>query len=208
MMKRGTGLALITYVIATVVAMFGLGAPGGDYTPAQVTDFLSGDRAWIAAAFGYLGIVGALALLPVARGLRDLAGTRGDSVWGLGVAAMGAGTVGWFLTAALAIAAGMGGPAVREAVPLPVVYIVGLASNLVALCAPALLIGVIAWTISRTESLPLWVRLAFGAAGVCGVLAPFYFTYLLYLLILLILGGWLAIGVSRSVAQDPLPSLV
>ena len=81
-----------------------------------------------------------------------------------------------------------GGSAVQAGVTNPTVYTLTEIGNLLSWCAPALFIGVVAILLSRAKSLPRWLRVFSAVAGVCGILAPFFFTFFIYLLWTLVLG--------------------
>ena len=48
--------------------------------------------------------------------------------------------------------------------------------------------GLVAILLSRVATLPRWLRIFTAVAGVCGILAPFFFTFFLYLLWTLVFG--------------------
>ena len=185
---RTTGAALLLYGVATFGATTLIAAPGGDYDGSVVADFVDTGHAPVAFAAGYLGCLGALAVLPFVLGLRPRLGASGDLAWGLGVAATTTGVIGWFLTAGVSVAMAEGGSTAREGVPLPVVYTLTEIGNLIGWCAPALFVGLVAILLSRSGLLPRWLGVFSGVAGVCGILAPFFFTYFVFLLWTLVLG--------------------
>ena len=79
--------------------------------------------------------------------------------------------------------------------------------NLLSWCAPALFVGVVAILLSRVPTFPRWLRIFSAVAGVCGILAPFFFTFFVYLLWTLVLGAiWVTRPTSR--AQQLEPSIV
>ena len=90
----------------------------------------------------------------------------------------------------------------------PAVYVLTETGNLMAVCAPALLVGVAAIVLARRAALPGWLRVASLVAGICGILAPLFFTYFVFVLWTLVFGGWVALGRHRSGAKDLEPSLV
>jgi hypothetical protein len=206
--RRSAGIGLAGYGLLTLVAMFGVGVPGGSYEPDKVSAFLSADHFPAAAAFGYVGVLASFGLLVFARGVRSLAGSSADVVWGLGIAATAAGVVGAVASAGIAVAAAESGSPVRDGVPLPVVQMLGEVTGLVFACVPALFAGVIALVLARRSVLPTWMRVLSGVAGVCGVLAPAFFTLFLFVLWSLVLGGWLAVNGQRLPSADPVPALV
>lgn len=205
--RRTAGAALLVYALATFTAGVLIAAPGGDYEPALVSDFVSSGHTTTAFAAAYLGILGSVALLPFVLWARAELAHVGELAWGLGVAAATTGVVGWFITGGVAVAMAEGGSGVRAGVAAPTVYAMTEVGNLIAWCAPALLVGIVAILLSRGAALPRWLRVFSVVAGVCGILAPFYFTFFIYLLWALVLG---VVLVSRRVriAAQPQPSLV
>ncbi len=205
--RRTAGFALLLYGVATFVATALIGAPGGQYEPAKVTAFVDSGHFALAFAAAYVGCLGAVAVLPFVLGIRSELGSRGDLAWGLGVAAATTGVVGWFISAGVDVAMAEGGTVVPAGVPHPVVYTITEIGNLVSWCAPALFVGIVAILLSRVPTLPRWLRIFSVVAGVCGILAPLFFTFFLYLVWVLVLGAVLATK-STPVASEPHGSLV
>jgi hypothetical protein len=205
--RRTAGIALLVYALATFVANSLIGAPGGMYEPKVVTDFVSSDHYAVAFALAYVGCLGALALLPFVLGMRAELGRGAELAWGLGIAAAATGVIGWFITGGVDVAMAEGGSSVAAGVTHPTVYTLTEIGNLVSWCAPALFIGIVAILLSRSTSLPRWLRIFSVVAGVCGILAPFFFTFFVYLLWTLVLGVTL---ISRRTPSTPevQPSLV
>ena len=195
--RRAAGVALSTYGVATFLA-FSNNAPGGDYQDSAVTGFISATHMWTAFALAYLGIAGALAVLVFGSRMRR---EGGDLVWGLAVAGTATSLVGWFLTGGLATAMAEGGAPVRDAIAHPVVYTISEIGNLLAVCSPALCVGVIAIVLAVRTPMPAWLRAFSVVAGVCGILAPFFFTYLVFVLWTLVAG--VAFAASRQPASAP-----
>ena len=101
-----------------------------------------------------------------------------------------------------------GGSSVRAGVTHPTVYTLTEIGNLVSWCAPALFMGIVAILLSRATSLPRWLRVFSVVAGVCGILAPFFFTFFVYLLWTLVLGVTLVAQRASSTPEVQAPSLV
>ena len=200
--RRTAGAALLVYGVATFVANTLIAAPGGQYDPNGVARFIDHGHIPVVFAAAYAGCLGAVALIPFVLGLRKELGSSGDFAWSLGVAAATTGVVGWFVSAGVDVAMAEGGTRVPAGVPQPVLYTITEIGNLVSWCAPALFIGIVAILLSRMMTLPRWMRVFSAVAGVCGILAPFFFTFFLYLLWTLVLG---AILVTRQVSPRRLP---
>ncbi|HET8614067.1 MAG TPA: hypothetical protein VFL94_00980 [Actinomycetales bacterium] len=193
--RRSAGTGLLVYAVGLVVEA-ALAGPGGDYKPADVASFVSAGSRVTEFATAYVGWFSALGLLVFAAGLRPRLPRHGDTFWALGVIATACAVVGWVLSRGITVAFAEGGPAVQHGVSGPLVYTLSEIANLVAVCAPAFCLGVMAWQLAAEAGLPRWLRVFSRAAGACGMLAAFYFPMPVYLLWLLVLGGWL-------VAQTP-----
>ena len=198
-LRRSTGLGLLVYGIGTVIAFAAIGLPGGAYEPAKVAAYLAQGHALSTFAIAYLGLFATLGLLAFGQGIRAELGTWGDTAWALSVAALTLGLVGWFVGAGVVVATAEGGPAISTGIPLPVAHTIGEIAGLLAGCAPAFCIGVIALLLTRAQ-LPGWLRAFSAVAGVCGILAPLYFTIFVYLLWTLVCGATLAL--SRTPATS------
>ena len=197
--RRTAGAALLLYGVATFLANALIGAPGGQYEPRVVTDYVDSGHYAVAFVAAYLGCFGAMAVLPFVLGMRRELGPYGDLAWGLGVAAATTGVIGWFVSGGVDVAMAEGGTAVHAGVSHPVVYTITEIGNLLSWCAPALFVGVVALLLSRVPTVPRWLRIFSVVAGVCGILAPFFFTFFLYL-------AWtLVCGVALVARRTPAP---
>jgi hypothetical protein len=199
--RRTAGAALLLYGVATFIANALIAAPGGQYDAAGVASYVDSGHFPVAFAAAYLGCLGAVAVLPFTLGIRGQLGPSSDLAWGLGVGAATTGVIGWFVNAGVDVAMAEGGSTVPAGVPHPVVYTITEIGNLLSWCAPALFIGIIAILLSRVETLPRWLRAFSAVAGVCGILAPFFFTYFLYLLWTVAFGASLMARHSSSERQ-------
>jgi hypothetical protein len=197
--RRTAGLGLLAYGLGTAAAFTTIGSPGGDYSDADVTAYLSRGHWWTAFALAYLGAFAAVGFLVAARHLRAELRSAGELFWGLAVGATAVGVVGWFLVGGVAVAAAEGGPAVAT-VPHPVVYTLTEMGNLVAACASAFLIGLAALVLAARSRLPRTLRAAAAVAGVCGVLGAFFFPIFLFWLWVIGTGVWAL--VSRPEPAD------
>lgn len=198
--RRTAGAALLVYGLGTIAANALIAAPGGTYKPDAVDRFVGSGHYAVVFALAYVGCLASVAVLPFVLGMRDELGRNRDLAWGLGVAAAATGVVGWFAIAGVDVAMAEGGSTVQEGVPHPVVFMVTEIGNLVAWCAPALFVGIIAILLSRVSTLPGWLRIFSVVAGVCGILAPFFLTFFLYVLWTLVTGVTL-MSRTREVAH-------
>ncbi|MDT7537462.1 MAG: hypothetical protein QOI82_1047 [Actinomycetota bacterium] len=194
--RRAAGLGLAGYGLGTAVAFMSTNSPGGSYEAAKVTAYMDTGRWPVASALGYLGAFAALAFLVFAVRMKDELGSRGELFWALSIAGVAAGVVGWFLVTGIPIAFGEGGTAVT-AMAHPAVYLISELSNLVAICASAFFIGTAAIVLASRAALPRPVRVMTYVAGLCGILAPFWFPLFLFWLWTVGVGAWLAVSDVR-----------
>ncbi|HJQ43288.1 MAG TPA: hypothetical protein VJ831_09405 [Jatrophihabitantaceae bacterium] len=206
---RSAGIGLAVYGLGTAIAFASSGTPGGNYDESAVTKYISFHHFWLAAGLWYLSALCALALLVVASGLRSQPRV-GRFLAGLATTATSISVAGAFVSGGLAVAMAEGGTSVRNGVPHQTVYVIAEVGNLLAVCAPALCVGVAAIVLAvRSAVLPGWLRVFSIIAGICGVLAPFYFTYFVFVLWTVVAGTVLARRrVDSGSTPSPAPSLV
>jgi hypothetical protein len=196
--SRTAGAGLLVYGVGTAAAFTGAAGPGGDYQPDQVTAYIASGH-WVAAfGFWYLGALASLGLLVFGHALRRLGGATGELVWGLAIAGTASSVVGAFVGGGLEVAIAEGGKAIQTGVPHPVIYLVSEIANLLEVCAPAFFAGIIAVILAVKAGLPGWLRGFSVVAGVCGVLAPGFFTLGLFLVWVLVFAGWALARGSRG----------
>jgi hypothetical protein len=201
---RSGGLGLLVYGVGTAAAFMASGAPGGEYTSSMVRDYLARGHWTVAFVLWYVGALSALGLLLVGAALRRTQ-RDGDVLWGLSVAGCALSVAGAFVAGGVDVAMAEGGDAVRSGVSLPMVYTLTEIGNLLAVCAPALVIGVVALVLAARSTLPGWLRVFSAVAGVCGILAPFFFTYFVFTLWTVAAGITIAVSgrdVSRSEERE------
>jgi hypothetical protein len=196
---RTAGIGLLVYAVGVLIEAIFSG-PGGDYEAAGVASFVSAGNRPLAFAMGYVGWFSALGLLAFAAGLRPRLARGGDTFWALGIIGTACAVVGWVLSRGITVAFAEGGHVVQHGVSGPVVYALSEIANLVAVCAPAFCLGVMAWVLAAEAGLPGWLRVFSRVAGVCGMLAAFYFPLPVYLMWMLVLGGGM-VAKSRPVRQ-------
>lgn len=202
--RRIAGLGLVTFGIGTLVSLMAANIPGGDYEPAKVVAYLAPGHAVRTFAIAYLGIASLIGLLAFGQGMRAELGRLGDTAWALSIAALATGVVGWFIGAGVVVATAEGGSAITAGIPLPVAHTIGEIAGLLGGCAPALFIGVVALLMTRVATLPMWLRVFSGVAGLCGILAPLFFTMFVFVLWTLVTGVvLLARSRQRAAATTP-----
>jgi hypothetical protein len=203
--SRMAGAGLLVYGIGTTIGFAGAGGPGGDYEPDIVAAYFDPRHYPTAMAFWYVGALSALGLLLFGLGLRHIGGQVGDALWALGIAGTTVSVTGAFVGGGLVVAGAEGGPAVQGGVPQPVVYTISEIANLLTVCAPALFVGAAAIVLAVRAGLPTWLKIFSIIAGVCGILAPFYFTLGIYLIWVLVFGTWAVVRGGRQTAVVPSP---
>jgi len=201
---RTAGLGLITYGVGTTIAFTALGAPGGDYEDTLVPSYIAQSHWPAAFVIAYLGAMAALGLLVFGSAVRRMVPQAGDLLWGLSIAAVSVSVVGWFVDGGLVVAMAEGGRTVQSGVPHPVVYTVTEIGNLLAVCAPAFFVGVAALVLARKGDLPRWLRIFSVVAGVCGILAPGFFTLFVFVLWTLVCGAVLIRSEHLSTSREAL----
>jgi len=198
--RRAAGFGLLAYGIGTPVAFMNIGSPGGDYSDPTVATYMSSGHWATAIGLAYLGAVAALGLLVFANRMRNELRSAGDLLWGLAVGGTAAAVVGWFLIGGIAVAFAEGGQSLA-AVPHPVVYLVSVVSNLVAVCSTAFFVGAAALVLAAKAALPPWLRIASYVAGTGGLLAAFFFPIFLLWLWAITFGIWAVTADARTTQQ-------
>jgi hypothetical protein len=161
----------------------------------MVADYVRSGHWLTAFVVWYVGALCALGLLVAGVGLRRLGGQLGEMLWALAVAGTTVSVVGAFVAGGVDVAMAEGRAAVPAGVPHPVVYTLTEIGNLLAVCAPALFVGVAALLLAARGPLPRWLRAFSVLAGVCGILAPLFFTYGVFVLWTIVAGiTWVVTG--------------
>jgi hypothetical protein len=201
--RRAAALGLLAYALATPVAFMAGGAPGGGYSDSMVRTYLDSGH-WVPAwLFCYLGALGALGLLVFGARWRSVDGSAEDLLGRLALAAAVVSVVGWFIDGGVGVSMAEGGHAVQAGVPHSVVYLLTETGNLLAVCAPAFFMGVGAIVLATRSPMPTWLKIFSLVGGVCGILAPLFFTYGVYVLWTVIFAGWLLAGGRRTAPMAP-----
>src|SRR5689334_7947896 len=168
------GLGAVAFGGLTLAALFTTNAPGGTYTAAQVSSYLShGHRISELAAF-LLGMLGILDLVVLLVQLRDVLAGAGNErtaavVWGTGLVAAACFAIGWGVAAGQVLAHWEGGSSV--ALSPAATYVISEVGVVFAFGCGAMLLGfaLIALTLSSGGLLPGWVRGVLLVLGLCGV---------------------------------------
>jgi hypothetical protein len=200
---KAAGIGLLVYGIGVTAAFMSLGAPGGDYEPAGVAGYVASGHWPTAFALSYLAAFAALGLLVFGQALRGLGGAVGELVWGAAIAGTATSVVGAFVTGGLDVAMAEGGSSVQAGVPHPVVYAITEIGNLLCVCGPAFFAGVIAVVLAVRAPFPAWLRAFSVLGGVCGILAPFFFTYFIFVIWAVVAGVFLSTS-RTEVAESAL----
>lgn len=200
--RRAAGLGLLAYGIGTLAAFMAIGSPGGGYEDRTIATYVSSGHRITAFVLAYVGVLAALGLLPFAQRMREELGSLGRSVWGLSIAAIGTAVAGWFMVGGVAVAAAEGGATV-QGVAHPVIYVFTEIGNLVAVCGPALLVGVIGLLLAVRGPLPVALRVVSAIGGICGIVAPLFFPMFLFWLWILALAGWCLVSRVRQPLPEP-----
>ena len=198
--SRATGIGLLVYGAGTTLAFTASGSPGGAYSEQTVANYISTGHLTIAATLWYLGAFSALALLVVATGVRQVP-QIGGLLSRLATVGAALSVTGAFVSGGLAVAMAEGGVRVRTGVPHAVVYTITEIGNLLAVCAPALCLGVAALVCAARAPLPAWLRITAVLGGICGILAPLFFTYFVYIICTAISGIFAVARRPRSSAR-------
>jgi hypothetical protein len=205
---RSAGIGLAVYGVGTAVPFMGSGTPGGDYLPSDVADYVAPGHHAVAFALWLVGALAALGLVVVAAGVRRMP-QGGALVAGLALVGAALGVTGAFVSGGVDVAMSEGGVPVRDGVAAPVVYLITEIGNLLAVCGPALAVGVAALVLAARAPLHRWLRVFSVVAGICGILAPAFYTYFVFLVWTVVTGIVLARSPRTSVeTSEPLPSLV
>lgn len=205
---RFAGLGLLVYTLATLVAFMFSKAPGGDFADADVVGYIAPSHAIPAFIIWYVAALGALALVVYGASLRRIPGI-GQPLSALATVGAALSVGGAFLSGGVAVAMLEGGTLVRQQTPHTAVYVLTEVGNLTAACAPALCVGVIAIVLAVRTRMPVWVRVVAVIGGVCGILAPFFFTYFIFVLTMVALGiAFLAGRAVRDRMPEPAASIV
>jgi hypothetical protein len=203
--SRMAGAGLLVYGIGTTIGFGGAGGPGGDYEANLVTSYFDPRHYPTAFGFWYVAALAALGLILFGLGLRRIGGEVGEALWGLAIAGTAASVVGAFVGGGLVVAGAEGGVTVQNGLPHPVIYTISEIGNLLTVCAPALFVGVAAIVLAVRAGLPTWLRVFSVLAGICGILAPFYFTLGFFLIWVLVFGIWAVVRGGRKAAVAPAP---
>lgn len=209
---KAAGIGLLVYGLGVTFAFMSLGAPGGAYEPPKIGDYIASGHWPAAFAIAFVGASASLGLLVFGTALRSLGADGphrplGELIWGLSIAGTAVSVVGAFVAGGLDVAMAEGGHAVQTGVPFPVIYAVSEIGNLLSVCGPAFFAGVIALVLAARSPLPSWLRVFSAVAGLCGILAPFFFTLFVFVLWTIVAGvALLAVRPTRQrVAKPVLP---
>jgi hypothetical protein len=206
------GVGGIAFGVLTVVALVVGGAPGGNYTEADVANYVGLGHLPTVIITGYLALFGVLGLICVLAYMREAIASQRDSgvaaniFWGAGLASAASFAVAWGLVTGIAVAAAEGGSA--ASVPHATTYVLSDTMLNVLYGSGGILLGfaLIALMLSSHGTLPSWVRWLTLIAGVLAVTAPFYFAAPAIPVWAIVMGVWLVVArrsSARSLASQP-----
>lgn len=206
---RSAGVGLLIYAVGTFAAFMFAGAPGGDYDDAGIAAYIDPGHAPIAFALWYVAALSALALVVFGAGIRRLPAVGGP-LSALATIGAALSVTGAWVAGGVEVGMVEGGQAVLSSVPHAVVYLFTEIGNVMAVCGPALCVGVVAIVLAIRGGLPMWLRVFSVIGGISGILAPFFFTYFVYLLWALALGIALfaARRTTRTAVTEPAASII
>lgn len=190
---RSAGIGLLVYAATTFTAFMFSGAPGGDYAADRVASYVDPGHAPVAFVLWSAAGLGALALVPFGAGLRRLPGI-GSPLMALTTVGAALSATGAWLAGGVEVGMIEGGGAVRSGAPAAVVYLVTEIGNAMAVCGPAMCVGIVGIALAVRRAVPAWLGVLSVIGGVCGILAPFFTPYFVYLLWVLVLGVVLITG--------------
>lgn len=202
---RFAGIGLLVYAVGAAAGFIFTGSPGGDYSRADVTSYIAPGHATTALIAWYVAALGTLALVVFGAALRQLP-RLGNPLSALAAIGAALGVAGVWLAGGVEVAMVEGGDAVRSGVAAPVVYVLTEIGHALAICGPAMCVGTIGLVLAVGRLVPVWLGVLSLIGGICGILAPFYFTLVLYVLWVLVLGVALLIGRSGRRAADAVPA--
>jgi hypothetical protein len=211
--SRNAGLGAVAFGVMTLVAMFLSDSPGGSYSAADVSTYLSrGDRptqliSFFLAMFAIPGLVYMLAHLRDTLAATPERHRAASIVWGTGLAAAACFAIGWGVDGGQIFAHWEGGSAV--AIPAPVTYLISEIGVVFIFGCGAMLLGfaLITCTLSAKGLLPTWLRGVVFLIGMCGVAGLAWATFFVMLLGTAGVGIWLMTrgreATSRELAVSP-----
>ncbi|WP_426516127.1 hypothetical protein ACPPVQ_16000 [Diaminobutyricibacter sp. McL0618] len=200
LIPRWAGIGLLVYAVGTLAAAMFTGSPGGEYSAADVAAYTAPGHAPTALVLWYIAALSALALVVFGAGIRRLP-AMGRPLSALASIGAAVSITGTWLAGGIAVGMLEGGSAVRSGVAAPVVYLFTEIGHAMSMCGPAMCVGVIGIVLAVRGALPVWLRVVSVIGGVCGILAPFFFTFFLYVLWVVVLG--VVILATRRVPAVP-----
>lgn len=209
---RSAGIGLLIYAVGTFAAFMSAGAPGGDYDEARVSSYIDPAHAPVAFTLWYVAAASALALVVFGAGVRRLP-TIGGPLAALASIGAALSVTGAWLAGGVEVGMVEGGSPVQSGVPHTVVYLFTEIGSAMAVCGPALCVGVVAIILAIRGGLPVWLRVFSVIGGVSGILAPFFFTYFVYVLWALTMSLTLIVAgrsarAARAGSTEPAESIV
>jgi hypothetical protein len=198
------GAGAIAFSVLTLVAIFVVNAPGGDYSTTSVNNYLAhGHRIPVLVAT-HLAIIGVFGLICLLAYLREAIGAESrlaaNIVWGAGLAAAASFAIGWGVIGGQVIAHLEGGS--KIATPPAITYLISQIGVVMIFGSGAILLGfaLIALMLNSRAMMPTWLRRSTLLAGVCGVAGMAFFTFFLFIIGLAVVGVWLVTTARHATA--------
>jgi hypothetical protein len=190
----------------TLAATFISDVPGGNYTSAQVSGYVSrGERASQLLGF-FLAMCALPGLICMLAHVRDALASRPEHrrasslVWGCGIAAAACFAIGWGVDGGQILAHLEGGSAV--VIPPAVTYLIAEIGVVFVFGCGAMLLGfaLVTLMVSSRGLMPAWLRRLTLVFGLCGIAELAWATFFALLLGTAVIGAWL-IAADRSQAS-------
>jgi hypothetical protein len=204
----GAGIAAIAFSVSTIAALVLANAPGGNYNPSQVADYLAkGHRVIVLVAFA-LGFIGVLCLISVVAHFREVIAVAGgnrraaDIFWAAGVAAAASFGIGWCVVGGQVVAHLEGGTGIVVGPALT--YLISEIGVVFIFGGGAILLGfaLIVLMANSRALLPTWLRRFTLIAGIAGIAGLAFFTFFILMLWGLVTGAWLCVA-DRRLSPSP-----
>jgi hypothetical protein len=212
-MRRTTlagGAGGIAFGVLTFLSLVIGGAPGGNYTPSDVTKFVSkGHRAGAFVAI-YLLLIGVFGLICLLARLREAVSAPADEqgvtrsmFWGTGLAAATSLAIGFCINLSMPIAYAFASNS-KFSLTTPEIYAFIEVGAEVALAAGGVLLGIslIVLFLASGDRLPAWLHWVTLIAGILGLASIAFFPWFALLIWSVVAGVWLLASGREASARS------